>query len=179
MTRRYEKSELGDPDKWRSWATLRGKSLTERLELYTYRGGPNECWPWSGAVSNGYGRITGPAPERKKFLVHRVAYEAANGPIPDGMFIDHRCHNKLCVNPAHLRVVTNKQNSEHAAGPLSNNVSGFLGVHKSSPNRWRGKVKHNGKDYYTARFTTPEAADEAVRKLRLELFTHNDLDRAQ
>ena len=177
MTRRYEKSELGDPDKWRTWSSLHGMPLAERLEKYTYVGGPDECWPWAGGVSSGYGRITGPAPERKKLYAHRVAYEVENGPIPEGMMLDHRCRNKLCVNPRHLRLVTNKQNREHLSGALSNNKSGYLGVCEYYPGCWRGKVKHHGKDYYTARCNTPEEAAEAVRLLRLKLFTHNDLDR--
>lgn len=33
---------------------------------------------------------------------HVHAYEKAHGPVPDGMFVHHTCHNKRCVNPAHL-----------------------------------------------------------------------------
>ncbi|XWX91267.1 HNH endonuclease [Salmonella enterica] len=29
------------------------------------------------------------------------------------MLVDHKCHNTLCVNPSHLRLVTPKQNSEN------------------------------------------------------------------
>jgi hypothetical protein len=150
--------------------------LAVRMERQTDKSG--DCWLWTGAVLNtGYGRVTGEPPLKKGLLAHRVSFEEANGPIPDGMLLDHRCHVKLCVNPAHLRIVTNKQNREHLAGPLSNNKSGYLGVYEYFPGCWRGKVKHNGKDNYTARCATPEAADEAVRALRIRLFTHNDRDR--
>lgn len=43
--------------------------------------------------------------------VHRASYTHTNGPIPDGMVIDHMCHVRLCVNPAHLRAITLRQNN--------------------------------------------------------------------
>lgn len=45
---------------------------------------------------------------------HRVSYELAYGPIPDGMHIDHvrarGCVNKHCVAPLHLEAVTPREN---------------------------------------------------------------------
>ena len=50
-----------------------------------------ECWLWDGCLnSRGYGCIGINGVSR---LAHRVAYEAAKGPIPDGLVIDHLCHN--------------------------------------------------------------------------------------
>jgi hypothetical protein len=151
------------------------RPLEVRMEQQTDKSG--ECWLWTGAVSSGYGRIKGAPPQKEMLLAHRAAYEMAKGPIPEGMVIDHTCHQKLCVNPDHLRAVTTKQNVEHTSGPHRNNKSGYLGVHENPPGRWRGKVKHHDKDHYTPRFNTPEEADEAVRDLRNKLFTHNDRDR--
>lgn len=66
------------------------------------------CWIWQGPLSAGYGitRRNG-----KVIGAHRLAYEDAKGPIPDGMQIHHRCEQPLCVNPDHLTVVTKKQNA--------------------------------------------------------------------
>lgn len=153
----------------------RREPLAERMEKYTSKG-PG-CWTWTGGISSGYGRIKLGAPSRQTLLAHRVAYEMKYGAIPAGLVIDHRCHNTICVNPEHLRAVTSKQNSEHMAGPSRISKSGHLGVYESFPGRWRGKVKHYGKDNYTPTFGSPEEAAEATRQLRLLLFTHNDVDR--
>ena len=42
---------------------------------------------------------------------HRVSYERANGPIPDDLIVHHRCGQKDCVNPSHLKALTHR---EHA-----------------------------------------------------------------
>ena len=42
--------------------------------------------------------------------IQRVTYEWANGPIPDGMQVLHRCDVSLCCNPAHLFIGTNDEN---------------------------------------------------------------------
>lgn len=82
------------------------------------------CWLWTGGKSpSGYGKFW--RDDGSTARSHRVSYEMANGPIPVGLEIDHRCHNddvacvagtqcrhRLCVNPAHLEAVTGKVNNE-------------------------------------------------------------------
>lgn len=48
--------------------------------------------------------------ESSTLRAHRVIYEWAFGPIPDGMDIDHLCRNRACCNPWHLEVVTRSEN---------------------------------------------------------------------
>ena len=67
------------------------------------------CWPWLGGTANGgYGRF-GMAEGDVRYA-HRVAYERAEGPIPDGRVIDHLCLNKGCVNPDHMELVSIGEN---------------------------------------------------------------------
>lgn len=72
----------------------------------------NGCWLWSGCTSWGYGIINGQTKEfRKRTLkAHRVAYTALNGPIPDGLTIDHLCFTRNCINPSHMEPVTLEEN---------------------------------------------------------------------
>lgn len=70
---------------------------------------PHECWLWTGGKNNaGYGMIRDGVKMR---TAHRVSYECAHGPIPEGMIICHTCDTPLCVNPDHLWCGTHKQNS--------------------------------------------------------------------
>jgi hypothetical protein len=69
------------------------------------------CLIFTGSLrGSGYGQIWMREAQRS-VEAHRVAYELFVGAIPDGMQIDHLCRNKLCVNPAHLEVVTPRENT--------------------------------------------------------------------
>lgn len=134
------------------------------------------CWMWSAKRDrNGYGRFYLDGAQRR---AHRVSYEFAHGPIEDGMQIDHMCHNRACVRPDHLRAATNKQNQENRKVPPANNTSGFIGVswHRRF-NKWLGAVVHNGETIHVGYFLTAAEAGDAVRRKRVELYTHNDVDR--
>ena len=71
------------------------------------------CWEWQASCSTaGYGRIATnePGAGKKISQAHRVAYELAVGPIPDGLVVCHRCDNPPCCNPDHLFVDTQAGN---------------------------------------------------------------------
>lgn len=72
---------------------------------------PNSgCWLWLGRIGGrGYGALS---LNGNSVAAHRVFFELATGEkIPNGMVCDHKCRTPLCVNPAHLRVVTPGVNS--------------------------------------------------------------------
>lgn len=74
------------------------------------------CWEYNSATyGKGYRTI---AINGKNKYAHRVSYEYYRGPIPEGLVVDHLCHNRACINPDHLRVCTQKQNVEGVQKPI-------------------------------------------------------------
>ncbi len=87
----------------------------ERFEAKFVRS--DSCWPWLGArTKKGYGTFR---KDGRTHYAHRVAYEKSVGPIPEGLTIDHLCGNKICVNPAHLDVVTRGENIRRWAATIT------------------------------------------------------------
>lgn len=134
------------------------------------------CWLWlAGKNPAGYGQF-GIASGSK--LAHRIAFELATGEKLGVQVVDHICHVAACVRPDHLRPCTRKQNAENVRGARRNSSSGVLGVSWDKQyRRWAARVHHNGKRVRVGYFDTIEEAGEAARLKRLELFTHNDIDR--
>lgn len=154
-------------------------SFSERFWAKVDKSG--ECWEWTGyKLKQGYGKYTAYWSEGKQStMAHRFAYEQTHGcRLAPDIELDHMCFNKACVNPDHLRLATSKQNKENRSGPQKNSSSGILGVcwNKKSK-KWQASVRHNKYNYYLGLFDDLSSAETAVIAKRLELFTHNLLDR--
>lgn len=75
------------------------KTLAECFEE-KYITEPNSgCWLWLGAISSGYGSIN---LKGKTFRAHRASWAIHRGPIPEGLYVLHKCDTPCCVNPNHL-----------------------------------------------------------------------------
>lgn len=114
----------------RSRRLTSGERLHRFIASIEKPGGEDACWMWTGYIrpDNGYGVCSVPGPRSEG--AHRVAWFLWNGPIPDGMVLDHTCHNadlscpggpgclhRRCVNPAHLEPVTHIENWTRGRSP--------------------------------------------------------------
>jgi hypothetical protein len=82
-------------------APLEDRSLAARIARNTEKSG--DCLLWTGAESSrGYGRMN---LNGERYRVHRLAYEAVHGFVPEHVHIHHTCGNKLCCNVAHLEAL--------------------------------------------------------------------------
>lgn len=126
-----------------------------------------DCLLWTGSKDRGgYGTIQ---VSGRTVGAHRFAWENANGPIPDGMSIDHICHNRDCVLPDHLRLATHKENTSYLSGPLSNNTSGFRNVYAKNSG-WEVSVGKDGKTHYFGIYSSIEEAAKVAESARVSLF---------
>ena len=144
---------------------LRYSTPEEAFASRTERRG--ECLIWTGAkVSGGYGNLH---VNGRNTAAHRYAWECENGPIPDGMLIDHICHNRACVNVDHLRLATHQQNNSNLAGARARSSTGVRGVYPRG-SRFRVRIQSHGVTRSYGDFDTIEEASAVAVRAREDLF---------
>lgn len=157
--------------RWRKHHPIVDRQIKLEARFWAKVSKADACWEWTASKLKGHGRYNG-------VYAHRFSYELAKGPIPEGLQIDHMCHNRGCVNPDHLRAVTSKQNNENRLGANPNSKSGVRGVHwRNDCEKWQVTIHAGPKMHHVGYFTDLEAARQAAIDKRNELFTHNDTDR--
>ena len=129
-------------------------------KLECAKGQSSGCWIWTGAKeSYGYGikRISG-----VKIKTHRLAYRIWHGPLDPNKEIAHDCglgrrDNKLCVNPAHLKQVSHKENADGTVGMHGSVKISFAQVQEmkekffNGPYTFRDLEKEYGIGYTTVK----------------------------
>lgn len=129
-----------------------------------------ECWNWTASIRKGYGQFwLNGAP----IAAHRVAWELTHGPIIDDMVLDHRCFNKRCVRPSHLRQVTLKQNLEHREGPNGQTVTGHRNVYwMKTTRKFSVTLGHNGRTLYFGSYDSIDEAVSVAERARQRTFSN-------
>jgi len=98
------------------------KGHNNRLSPVEYieedRGFDTPCWIWQRYLQpDGYGRcVVNDDRGRRSTGAHVMTWERKNGPVPEGLELDHLCRVRNCVNPDHLEPVTrtvNQRRSPH------------------------------------------------------------------
>lgn len=122
-----------------------------------------DCWIWKAGVSKyGYGAV---GKRRWSSTAHRVAYEIANGEIPKGMLVRHKCDNPPCVNPAHLELGTHADNTHDM-------------VVRGRTNNQRGEKAHGAKltnaqaQEMRARYRTQSGPSQATLAAEYGVSSH-------
>lgn len=85
------------------------ESIKKRLFKLSFPEPNTGCFIWCAATyTNGYGYMTY---NKKSISAHRLSYFIHKGIIPAGLVVDHLCNNKYCINPEHLEVKTQRENT--------------------------------------------------------------------
>jgi len=128
-----------------------GRNPAERIPLkqrfWFYVSKTENCWNWMGHTDpDGYGTIK--MLRHGKYvtkLAHKVSFALHRQKIPRGMQIDHLCHNRRCVRPDHLELVSGRENNSRSNSPSALNAKKthcIRGHELSGPNCYITRMGH-------------------------------------
>lgn len=109
-----------------------------------------------------------------RHLVHRIIWEMHNGPIHEGMQIDHIDHNKTNNKIDNLRLVTSKENNYNMKFRATNK-SGVTGVSWDKQHKkWASNIKVDGVKIHLGLFSDLNVAAKVRRKAEVKYNFHEN-----
>lgn len=116
------------------------------------------CWLWTGKKNLfGYGRFGSRTFTPHVRQAHCVAWELAVGPIPDGLFVLHKCDVRACVRPDHLFTGTHQDNM------TDRNTKGRQAKGDRSAMRLHPEIVRRGEDAPLTKLTAPQVLEIRAR----------------
>lgn len=156
--RRWLKS--GDPLVMQNYVGDPARAFQARTER---RG---DCLVWTGALCNdGYGRMK---INRRMVRTHNFAWEQVNGPIPEGLILDHICWNRACAEVKHLRLATLSENQWNQSTARA--ASGYRNVYRTREGTYYVQIRHNYQKINFGTYATIEEAAQVAARERARLF---------
>lgn len=108
--------------------------------------------------------------------VHRIIYEMHNGPIPEGMYVDHVNQIPTDNRIENLRLVTNQENQRNQTRN-TNNTSGVTGVYwRKDVKMWQVRIRVSGKLLHVGYFTSFDDAVTARKEAEKQHGFHINHD---
>lgn len=105
--------------------------------------------------------------------VHRLVWEMHNGPIPQGMQIDHINGKRDDNRIENLRLVTQQVNLRNAR-LRDDSRTGIPGITRLVSGRYRVRIGHRGRTIYLGVFPTKEQAVAIRKKAEARLGYHKN-----
>lgn len=123
------------------------------------------CWVWQGSKGNGvrnkgYGYFNS---GEKNVIAHRWSYSFFKGAIPKGLTVHHKCYNPSCVNPEHLKAITQRENNFDSPRYVGNRTHCPRGHEYTPDNIYERPNKKGNKSWRECRQCSRER-DHNVKK---------------
>lgn len=108
----------------------------------------------------------------KQVMAHVIVWEMHNGPIPEGMEVDHINHVRTDNRLINLRLVTSQGNARNRSR-LNTNTSGVTGVSYYKPTRkWKATIYVDSKPIHLGFFVDKEEAIAARKAAEVKYGFH-------